>query len=120
MRKLLQSWTRRAWLATWLQDRRRARAGAGAPGAPQNLLATDTGSLIRLDWSAGTGTVTGLRVYRQVGLGADELYATLGPSAVTYQDSSVTIAQSYTYTVAAFNAVGESSRSNNSVVVFGS
>ena len=120
MRNLLGNWTRRAWLATWLQDRRRARlAATGLPGAPQNLNGTDTGSLIQLDWSPGTGTVTGLRVYRRVAAGADVLYAVLGASAVTYQDSGVSFGQSYTYTVAAYNTVGESARSNSYLTVFG-
>jgi hypothetical protein len=64
-------------------------------------------SEVDLTWVAGTGTVTGLRLYRKVGAGADVLYATLGPAAVSYQDTGVTSGQTYTYTVAAYNTVGE-------------
>jgi len=107
------------WLATWLQDRRRSRVANGVPGAPQNLNGADMGISIQLAWSAGTGTVTGVRVYRRVGAGGDALYASLGAAALSYEDLSVTPGQTYTYTVAAYNTVGESARSNSYAVLFG-
>jgi len=75
--------------------------------------------LIQLDWSLGTGTITGQRLYRQVGAGSDQLYATLVAGLLTFQDTEVTGGQTYTYTVAAYNTVGESPRSNSYSTVFG-
>jgi hypothetical protein len=49
-----------------------------------------------------------------------QLYQTLGPNVVSYQDNSVIISHLYTYYVTAFNAVGESAPSNESGVVCGS
>ena len=111
---------RLARLAIWLQDHRRSRVANGVPGAPQDLNGTDTGSSVQLSWSSGTGTVTGLRVYRRVGAGPDTLYATLGSAALSYEDFSATIGQNYTYTVVAYNTVGESGHSNSYVTLFGS
>lgn len=102
-----------ALLAQW---RRRTRAAAVAPGAPQNLTATDASPSVRLNWSAGTGTVTGLRVYRKVDAGPDVLYVTLGSAALTYLDTGVTDGPTYTYSVAAYNASGQSPRSNSAVI----
>ena len=102
-----------ALLAQW---RRRTRAAAVAPGAPQNLTATDASPSVRLNWSAGTGTVTGLRVYRKVDAGPDVLYVTLGAAVLTYLDTGVTDGPTYTYSVAAYNAFGQSPRSNSAVI----
>src|SRR5262245_16819354 len=60
------------WLATWLQDRRRARAAAGLPAAPAppnaptNLVLTDVASWIELTWQDTASNELGFRVYRKV------------------------------------------------------
>lgn len=125
MRKLLPSWTRRAWLALFLQGRRRKRVAASVPALPQmpsapgNLLAEDWGSFIQLSWDDLSGDELGFRVYRKVDGGSYGLWQTLGANVTGVQDSDVIVAHLYSYYVVAFNAVGESAQSNESAVLFG-
>ena len=53
MRNLLANWTRRAWLATWLQDRRRARQQAAppTPNAPVMTGSSFTYNVTQLNWA---------------------------------------------------------------------
>ena len=111
------------WLAAWAQDRRRARQNfvppPTVPGAPQSLLVTDTGSLIELNWTLGTGPITGQRIYRKVDGGAYALWQTVGAAVHQVQDTDVVTAHLYFYYVVAYNAVGDSAPSNQSGVLFG-
>ena len=112
----------RGWLVTWLQRRRRSRQQPPppqVPGAPQALLATDNGVLIVLNWTLGSGTITGQRIYRKVGAGSFGLWQTVAANATNAQDAGVVMASLYTYYVVAFNGVGDSGPSNQSSVLFG-
>jgi fibronectin type 3 domain-containing protein len=81
------------------------------PSAPTNLAASSaTPGEIDLSWSASTDNigVTSYGIYRngaQVG--------TVSGDALTYQDTSVTAGTSYSYTVRAFDAAGNSSADSN-------
>jgi hypothetical protein len=79
---------------------------AGTPGIPGNLQVTgSTSSSISLSWSASTGTVTGYRVYE-----GSTVRATVTGTTATV--SGLAAGTSHTYTVKAYNAVGESGASN--------
>jgi fibronectin type 3 domain-containing protein len=81
--------------------------GGGGPSAPPNLHTTQvTGTEADLAWDASSSNVaiTGYRVYRD---GA--LIAALGPSALTYADTSVSDASQYTYGVTAVDSTGAES-----------
>lgn len=78
----------------------------GAPGVPGNLTVTSsTNTAISLSWSASTGTVSGYRVYE----GTTVRATATGTSATV---SGLGTCQSHTYSVAAFNSIGESAKSS--------
>lgn len=84
---------------TWLVD-------THPPTAPSNLAATSpTSTSIALTWTAGTDNtgVTGNVIYRD-----GSALATVG-AVTSYSDSTVTAGSSYTYTVAAVDAAGNTS-----------
>ncbi|MCE7011143.1 cellulose binding domain-containing protein [Kibdelosporangium philippinense] len=78
----------------------------GAPGIPGNPTVTSTtNTSISLAWGASTGTVTGYRVYE-----GTTVRATVAGTSATI--SGLTTCQSRTYTVAAYNNLGESGKSS--------
>ena len=78
----------------------------GVPATPANVRVTaTTGTSITLGWNAVTG-VTGYRVYE-----GNSLRATVSGTSATV--SGLAACTSRTYTVAAYNAVGESARSGS-------
>jgi hypothetical protein len=77
----------------------------GAPGVPGTPSVTGTtNSSISLSWGASTGTVTGYRVYE-----GSTVRAT--PTGTSATISGLATCSSHTYSIAAFNSVGESVRS---------
>jgi chitodextrinase len=79
-----------------------------APSIPTNLSATAVStSQINLSWTASTDNVavTGYQVFRGVGAGPLTPLITLG-NVTSYQDTGLTPATSYTYTVRARDAAG--------------
>ncbi|MFB9203873.1 fibronectin type III domain-containing protein [Nonomuraea spiralis] len=75
--------------------------GNGAPGQPGTVTTTVTDTSIALSWGASSGTVTGYRVYE----GATQKAEVTGTSTTI---SGLSVCQSHTYTVKAYNSVGES------------
>ncbi len=83
------------------------QGGSGVPGAPSNLASTgQTNSSISLSWAAGSGTITGYRVYE----GTTQRAQVTGLSTTI---SGLATCSSHTYTVRAYNSVGESANSNS-------
>ncbi|MEU8149949.1 glycosyl hydrolase family 18 protein [Nonomuraea sp. NPDC048901] len=79
--------------------------GTGAPGQPGPPSVTGTtGSSIALSWGASSGTVTGYRVYE-----GSTVKATVTGTSATI--GSLGACTSHTYTVRAYNSVGESAAS---------
>ncbi|MEV5964023.1 glycosyl hydrolase family 18 protein [Kribbella sp. NPDC051952] len=77
----------------------------GAPSAPGTPTVTSTtNSAISLSWPAATGTVTGYRVYE----GTSVVQTGTGTTATI---TGLSACSSHTYSVAAYNSVGESARS---------
>jgi cellulose binding protein with CBM2 domain/fibronectin type III domain protein len=77
----------------------------GVPGTPGNVRVTGTtASAISLAWNASSGTVTGYRVYE-----GSAVRATVTGTSATV--SGLPACASRSYTVAAYNAQGESPRS---------
>jgi chitinase len=74
----------------------------GTPGAP--TVTGTTASSISLSWGASSGTVSGYRVYE-----SNTVRAT--GTGTTASIGGLAACSSHTYTVAAFNAAGESARS---------
>ena len=75
------------------------------PSVPQNLTATVTSpTSIRLNWSASTDNVgvTGYKIYR----GGTQIATT---ASTSYTNTGLTANTSYSYTVAAYDAVGNTS-----------
>jgi chitodextrinase len=80
---------------------------SGVPGAPSNLQVTgSTSSSISLSWAAGSGTITGYRVYE----GSTQRAQVTGLSATI---SGLAACTSHSYVVRAYNASGESPNSNS-------
>jgi chitinase len=80
--------------------------GPGAPDAPTApKLGTVTNSSMALSWTAPTGTVTGYRVYE----GTTAVATPTTPSATI---NGLTACTTHTYTVTAYNSVGESPKSD--------
>ncbi|GII60803.1 hypothetical protein Skr01_08880 [Sphaerisporangium krabiense] len=73
----------------------------GAPGQPGTASATTTDTSIALSWGASTGTVTGYRVYE----GTTQKAQVTGTSTTI---SGLGTCESHTYTIKAYNSVGES------------
>jgi hypothetical protein len=85
-----------------------------APAAPLLSGKGGTSSNV-LSWRAPDdhgSAITGYRVYRKTASTAATQIASLGASANGYTDSAITAGETYTYTVTAVNAVGESAQSN--------
>jgi hypothetical protein len=84
-----------------------------APGAPA-LTVTRNGSLANLSWSEGNdggSAVTKYSIYRTPSGGSEKLVATVG-NVGAYTDPTADPSTTYTYRVAATNAVGTSCGSN--------
>ena len=94
----------RTWIAWMLQERRRARA---VPNAPSNLSATDNVTDVMLDWLDNSTDETGFRVYRN-----EVMVAERPAGSTSWDDTTVVVEQHYDYYVVAYNASGESARSN--------
>lgn len=86
-----------------------APADTTAPSVPVNLVATVVGTTVSLSWDASTDNVavTGYRVFRD-----NVLRAT--PTGTTFSDADLA-AGTYTYTVAAFDAAGNTSTASAGV-----
>jgi chitinase len=81
------------------------QGGTGVPGVPGAPTAgTITNTSVALSWGASTGTVTGYRVYE----GTTQRAQVTGTSTTI---SGLTACSTHTYTVAAYNSVGESAKS---------
>jgi len=84
--------------------------GGGNPGAPSTpgtpSVTGTTNSSISLSWGGSTGTVTGYRVYE-----GTTVRATVTGTSATI--SGLSTCSAHSYTVAAYNSVGESGKSGS-------
>ncbi|MEM3567438.1 MAG: fibronectin type III domain-containing protein [Thermoplasmata archaeon] len=96
---------------------------ATTPSQPKNLTGYfDTpGSVVRLAWQPPSDTggmpVSGYKVYRGLGSGTETYLDTA--SALAYVDANIQFGKTYYYVVRAYNAVGESTASNEISVLTG-
>ncbi len=81
-----------------------------APSVPTNLTAAPSAGQVSLAWTGSTDNV-GVTGYRVIRDGA--AIATVGPTTTTYADTTVAPATTYTYTVRAFDAAGNTSAPSN-------
>ncbi len=84
------------------------------PAAPTNLTATAVGNQINLEWTAvSESDVTGYHIYRSLtGSGNYTQIDTILVPSTTFSDLELTANVTYYYVVTAFDAVGQSSYSN--------
>ncbi|MBL6448968.1 hypothetical protein JMN32_21840 [Fulvivirga sp. 29W222] len=88
-----------------------------APNAPTALQSTTLSSnSVSLQWTDNAEDEAGFIIERQTGAGAYEQVANLAPNTISYTDTTVTSALSYTYRVYAYNPGGNSSYSNTQTV----
>ena len=86
---------------------------AAAPSAP-TLAASAADGVVHLSWTApsdGGSPLTGYRVYRSTSAGKETALVDVGPSATSYDDTTVSNGTTYFYELTALNAIGESARS---------
>ena len=88
--------------------------GVPPPAAPTNLQATAVSkSQINLTWTDNATNETGFRIRRKTGSnGTWAEIATVGQSVTSYQNTGLSPAQTYFYSVTAYNATGDSTASN--------
>ena len=103
-----------AWLVTWLADRRRERQSPGVPvpNAPSNLDVSPEEAFFILTWQDNSGDEAGFRVYRKAFTGPYGVAGEHPANTTGVGDGDVEPGVYYTYYVVAFNAGGESARSN--------
>lgn len=87
------------------------------PNGPWGLV-TSAGSAnsVSLKWSAVSGNESGFRIERKTWSGNYAAVGTVGAGVTYWTDSSVSGSTQYTYRVVAYNNVGDSSYTNESVV----
>ena len=92
-----------------------------APAAPVLTASKpSTGHGVALAWtvpSNGGSAITGYRLYRRTGSGAEAFLTSVGGTTTKYRDGSTRRGTTYTYRVSAVNAVGEGPRSNAATAV---
>lgn len=85
------------------------------PDYPENVLEDAGDSYVQLSWDApdsdGGLAITNYRIYRRTASGVDTLIEEIG-NLLSYNDTGVTNGITYYYKIAAVNAIGESTRSN--------
>ncbi len=87
------------------------------PAAPTGLVASVlSATQVSLSWTDNATNETGFVVERSDNGGAFAVVTTLPADSVTYLDGTVAVPNSYTYRVAAVNAVGPSAYSNEASV----
>ena len=96
-------------------------SGPSAPTVPgaATLSAVARRGSVLVSWtvpSNGGSAITGYRIYRARGTNAPIVLASVGDASTSYVDSTTIRGRSYTYSVAALNAVGEGPRSNSVTV----
>ena len=93
------------------------QAAATVPGAPTGLAATGGNASVKLSWTApasnGGAAITGYDVYRGTSLGGEgSTPIATGVTGTSFTDTGLTNGTAYYYTVAAVNAVGTGTASN--------
>jgi parallel beta-helix repeat protein len=87
-----------------------------APSSPVLSLVSKTSTQVNLSWTASTDTggagLAGYEIYR-----GSSLLAAVGPTVTTYGDGTVAAGQNYSYTVKAFDGVGNRSPASNTLAV---
>jgi len=82
------------------------------PERPGNLTSRALSETeIEISWDDNSANEEGFRVYRN-----GELIATLGPNVTDYTDTGLEGGQTYTYTVRAYNAAGESAATSSTTL----
>jgi alpha-tubulin suppressor-like RCC1 family protein len=88
-------------------------SGSVGPAAPTGLTATaNSQSKITLRWRDRSSNEAGFRIERRVGAGAWSQIGQVGPNVITYANTALSAATTYSYRVFAYNASGVSAFSN--------
>lgn len=85
----------------------------GLPKAPSNLKAeVFDATQIDLSWSDLSGNEQGFRIERKTGTGAFAVIGVVGKNETKFSDIGLVLGTTYTYRVAAYNAIGNSNYTN--------
>src|SRR6185295_7435678 len=93
-----------------------ATANTILPADPTNIASTTISSTqIQITWTDAATNEDGYRIERCVGASCSDftLLVALGPGTTLHNDNTVTIGNSYTYRVLAYNVAGNSSFTSN-------
>jgi hypothetical protein len=89
---------------------------ATPPLDPSGMNATAASSTrVDLTWTDNSGNETGFKIRRKTGAGSFILIGQLSANATSYQDNTTAASTTYTYSVASYNASGESGPSVDAV-----
>lgn len=93
-------------------------ATPGAPNAPSGVAAAMQvpNTTVRVTWSDNSGDETGFNLYRSVNGGGFVFHDSVGANVVQYDDTGLTLGNSYSYRVSAENGAGESDQAGPATV----
>ena len=81
------------------------------PAAPTAITATNAQTLVNVTWTDQSSDETGFKIYRRLSNETDAMELATAVTASPYVDSTLTEGQTAYYSVSAYNANGESSKS---------
>ena len=102
------------WRSTYTYN---SNVGVNPPASPTNLTANFSLPISYLQWTDAATNETGYKIERKTGEGNFELIATISPNSNRFNDSSISLANVYTYRVYAFNESGNSPQYSNEISV---
>ena len=86
-------------------------SAVAVPAAPTATTATNAQTLVNVTWTDQSSDETGFKIYRRLSNETDAMELATAVTASPYVDSTLTEGQTAYYSVSAYNANGESSKS---------
>jgi hypothetical protein len=86
-------------------------SAVAVPAAPTTTIATNAQTLVNVTWTDQSSDETGFKIYRRLSTETEATQLATAVTASPYVDSTLTEGQTAYYSVAAYNANGESAKS---------